>query len=129
MNGPSEVDLGVELESIRGMFWVHFGPSGVHFGVHFGSMLRSDSDFGLRSPRDQISKALGPILALLLDPMLAPCWLHVGGGWASSGVLERFWADLKAIWSSILINMEKETKRGGGIFEKIFQNTEFFNGF
>ena len=83
MNGPSEVDLGVELESIRGMFWVHFGPSGVHFGVHFGSMLRSDSDFGLRSPRDQISKALGPILALLLDPMLAPCWLHVGGGWAS----------------------------------------------
>ena len=83
MNGPSDVDLGVEVESIRGMFWVHFGPSGVHFGVHFGSMLRSDSDFGLRSPRDQISKALGPILALLLDPMLAPCWLHVGGGWAS----------------------------------------------
>ena len=83
MNGPSEVDLGVELESIRGIFWVHFGPSGVHFGVHFGSMLRSDSDFGLRSPRDQISKALGPILALLLDPMLAPCWLHVGGGRAS----------------------------------------------
>ena len=83
MNGPSEVDLGVELESIRGMFWLHFGPSGVHFGVHFGSMLRSGSDFGLRSPRDQISKALGPILASLLDPMLAPCWLHVGGGWAS----------------------------------------------
>ena len=79
MNGPSEVDLEVDLESIRGVFWVHFGPS----GVHFGSMLRSDSDFGLRSPRDQISKALGPILAPLLDPMLAPCWLHVGGGWAS----------------------------------------------
>ena len=72
MGGPSEVDLGVELESIRGMFWVHFGPFGAHFGVHFGSMLRSDSDLGLRSPRDQISKALGPILALLLDPMLAP---------------------------------------------------------
>ena len=83
MNGPSEVDLGVELESIRSMFWVHFGPSGVHFGVHFGSMLRSDSDFGFRSPRDQISKALGPILAPLLDPMLVSCWLHVGGGWAS----------------------------------------------
>ena len=79
MNGPSEVDLGY----IHGMFWVHFGSFGVHFGVHFESMLRSDSDFGLRSPRDQISKALGPILALLLDPMLAPCWLHVGGGWAS----------------------------------------------
>ena len=79
MNGPSEVDVGVELESIRGMFWVYFGPS----RVHFGSMLRSDSDFGLRSPRDQISKALGPILAPLLDPMLAPCWFHVGGGWAS----------------------------------------------
>ena len=83
MNGPSEVDLGVELESIRGIFWVHFGPSGVHFGVHFGSRLRSDSDFGLISPWDQISKALGPILAPLLDPMLALCWLHVGGGRAS----------------------------------------------
>ena len=69
--------------TFRVCFGVHFGPSGVHFGVHFESMLRSDSDFGLRSPRDQISKALGPILALLLDPMLAPCWLHVGGGRAS----------------------------------------------
>ena len=47
-------------------FGVHFGPFGFHFGVKFGSMLRSDSDFGLRSSRDQISKALGPILALLL---------------------------------------------------------------
>ena len=70
MNGPSEIDLRVELESIR-IFWVHFGPSGVNFRVHFGSMLKSDSDFGFRSPRDQISKALGPILAPLLDPMLA----------------------------------------------------------
>ena len=83
MNGPSEVDLEVDLESIRGVFWVHFGPSGVHFGVHFESMLRSDSGFGLISPWDQISKALGPILAPLLDPMLVPCWLHVGGGRAS----------------------------------------------
>ena len=79
MNGPSEVDLGVDLESIRGMFWRTFWS----IWVHFGSMLRSDSDFGLRSPRNQISKALGSILAPLLDPMLAPCWLHVGGGRAS----------------------------------------------
>ena len=64
-------------------FGVHFGSSGVHFGIHFESMLRSDSDFGFRSPRDQISRPLGPILALLLDPMLAPCWLHVEGGRAS----------------------------------------------
>ena len=69
--------------TFRVCFGVHFGPSGVHFGVHFESILRSDSDFGLRSPRDQISKALGPILAPLLDPMLAPCWLHVGGDRAS----------------------------------------------
>ena len=81
----------VHLQSIWELSWnpfgvsfgVHFGSSGVHFGVHFESMLRSDSDFGFRSLRDQISKALGPILALLLDPMLAPCWLHVGGGRAS----------------------------------------------
>ena len=90
MNGPSEVDLGVELESIRGIFCVHFGPSGVHFGVHFGSMLRCDSDFGLRSPRDQISKALGPILAPLLDPMLAPCWHLLGVLGHLGGFLERF---------------------------------------
>ena len=83
MNGPSEVGLGFDLRYIKGMFGVHFGPTGVHFGVQFESMLRSDSDFGLRSPRDQMSKALGPILTLLLDPMLAPCWLHVGGGRAS----------------------------------------------
>ena len=77
----------VHLKSIWESIWgpfgvcfeVHFGPS----GVHFGSMLRSDSDFRFRSPRDQISEALGPILAPLLDPMLAPCWLHVGGGRAS----------------------------------------------
>ena len=78
------VHLKSVWESIWGTFriyfGVHFGPSGIHLGVHFGSMLRSDSDFSLRSPRDQISKALGPILALLLDPILAPCWLHVGGG-------------------------------------------------
>ena len=70
-------------DTFRVCFGVHFGPSGVHFGVHFESMLRSDSDFGLRSPWDHISKALGPILALLLDPMLALCWLHVGGCRAS----------------------------------------------
>ena len=77
----------VHLKSIWELIWSPFGVCfGVHFGpsgVHFGSMLRSDSDFGFRSPRDQISKALGPILALLLDPMLAPCWLHVVGGRAS----------------------------------------------
>ena len=81
----------VHLKSIWELIWgpfgvcfgVHFGQSRVNFGVHFQSMLRFGSDFGLRSSRDQISKALGPILALLLDPMLAPCWLHVGGGRAS----------------------------------------------
>ena len=81
----------VHLKSIWELIWspfgacfgVHFGPSGVHVGIHFGSMMRSDTDSGLRSPRDQISKALGPILALLLYPMLAPCWPHVGGGRAS----------------------------------------------
>ena len=81
----------VHLKSIWESIWgpfgvclgVHFGPSAVHFGVHFASRLRPDSDFGLISPWDQISKALGPILAPLLDLMLAPCWLHVGGGRAS----------------------------------------------
>ena len=123
----------VHLKSIRELIWgpfgvcfgINFGPSEVHFGVHFGSMLRSDSDSGLRPPRDQISRPLGPILALLLDPMLAPCRLHVGGGRASWGVLGRFWTDLKAIRSSILINMEKETKRRGWMFEKTFKYCVF----
>ena len=77
----------VHLKSIWELMWspfgVCFGVDFDQFGVHFGSMLRSDSDLGLRSPLDQISKPLGPILALLLDHMLAPCWLHVGGGRAS----------------------------------------------
>ena len=77
----------VHLKSIWELIWSPFGVFfGVHCvpsGVHFGSMLRSDSDFGLRSPRDEICKGLGPILVPLLDPMLAPCWLHVGGGRAS----------------------------------------------
>ena len=76
----------VHVESIWESIWgsfgvcfrVHFGPFRVHFGVHFDSMLRSDSDFGFRSPRDQISKALGSILALLLDPFLAQCWQLLG---------------------------------------------------
>ena len=84
MNGPSEVDLGGDLESIRVCFGVHFGPSGVHFGLHFESMLRSDSDFGLRSPRDQISKALGPIS----KPSGTPCWPHVGSMLEAVGRLE-----------------------------------------
>ena len=95
MNGPSEVELGVHEWSIWNRLGSRFGVQsgydlgyilvhlGLHFGVHFESMLRSDSDFGFIPPWDQISKALGPILAPLLDPMLAPCWLHVGGGPAS----------------------------------------------
>ena len=86
----------VHLKSIRELIWspfrvcfgVHFGSFGVHFGVHFESMLRSDSDFGFRSPRGQISKALGPIVALLLDLMLAPCWPHVGSMLEAVGRLE-----------------------------------------
>ena len=74
------VDLKVDLGYVLGPFQV---PFGVHFGVDFGSMLRSDSDSGLRPPWDQMSRPLGSILVALLDPMWAPCWLHVGGGRAS----------------------------------------------
>ena len=109
-DGPSEVDLGADLESIDGRFGVHSGYVLGFFGVHLvfcvGSILRSDSDSGLRPPRDQISGPLGPILALLLDPMLDPCWHHVGGRRASSGVLGRFWSDLKAFFNPFLVNME-----------------------
>ena len=84
MNGPSEVDLGVELESIRGIFWVHFGSFGVHFGVRFGSMLRSDSDSGLR-----------PLGTRFLDPWdrswrfsWTPCWPYVGSMLEAIGRLE-----------------------------------------
>ena len=72
-------------ESILGLFGaclgVHFGPS----GVHFGSMLRSDSDFGFISPWDQISKALGPILARFSWSL---CWPHVGSMLEAVGRLE-----------------------------------------
>ena len=79
-------DLGADLEWIYGRIDVHVGYNcGDHlgfvwgsYGVRMGSILKSDSDSGLRPPRDQISRPLGPILALLLDPVLAPCWPHVG---------------------------------------------------
>ena len=77
----------VHLKSIWELIWNPFGVCfGVHFGpsgVHFGSMLRSDSDFGLRSRRDEICKALGPILAPLLDPRP-----HVGSMLEAVGRLE-----------------------------------------
>ena len=95
----------VHLKSIWESIWnpfevcfgVHFRPSGVHFAVHFGSMLRSDSDSGLRPPRDQIPRPLGPILALLLDPMLAPCWQLLGVLGHLGAFLERSRAYLEAI--------------------------------
>ena len=34
MDGPSEVDLGVDLGSIRGMFWDHLGSISGSFWVH-----------------------------------------------------------------------------------------------
>ena len=116
----------VHLKSIWELSWspfgVCFGSSGVYFGVHFESMLRFDGDFGRRSPRDQISKALGPILALLLDPKLAPCWLHVGGGRAflgrSKGHLE-FNFDQHG----------KEDEKERLDFQKTFKTDCFFNDF
>ena len=106
----------VHLKSIWELSWspcgvcfgVHFGPSAVHFGVQFESMLRSDSGFGVRSPRDQISKALEPILALLLDPnvgpVLAPCWRR-------SGVLWRPWAFLDRSKGHLEFNFDQDGKR------------------
>ena len=68
-------------EPIGNRFMVDWSPLGVGLGVGLGvnlifvgSILRSDSDSGLRPLRDQISRSLGLILALLFDPMLVPCW-------------------------------------------------------
>ena len=110
--------FGVRLESNWRPFGVRMGSVWGPFEVHLGPMFKSDGDSGLRPPRDKISRPLGPILAPLLDPMLAPCWHHVGGRRASSGVLGRFWSDLKAIFSPFLINMEHKMRRRGWIFEK-----------
>ena len=68
----------VHLKSIWELSWSPFGVCfGVHFGpsgAHFGSMLRSDSDFGLRSLRNQISgpgtdlgASLGPHVGSMLE--------------------------------------------------------------
>ena len=132
MDGPSEVDLGADLESVAGRFGIHlgylleciWGP----FGVCVGSILRSDSDSGFRPSRDHISRPLGPILAPLLDPMLAPCRPHVGSCWAW-GILERSWSDLEPILRPYLINMEDKTKKRGWILEKLFETFCFSMGF
>ena len=76
---------------------VHMGPFGVHFGVDFGSMLRPDSDSGLRPPQDQIFGRLGASLGPHVGPMLAPCWPHVGSCWASWAILAGSWNDFEPI--------------------------------
>ena len=50
--------------------------------------------------------------------MLGPCWPHVGGRWASWGILERSWSDLELILSPFLINIEQKMKGRGWILEK-----------
>ena len=50
--------------------------------------------------------------------MLAPCWPHVGGRWASWGILERSWSDLELILRPFLINIEQKMKGRGWILEK-----------
>ena len=50
--------------------------------------------------------------------MLGPCWPHVGGRWASWGILERSWCDLELILSPCLINIEQKMKGRGWILEK-----------
>ena len=50
--------------------------------------------------------------------MLGPCWPHVGGRWASWGILERSWSDLELILRPFLINIEQKMKGRGWILEK-----------
>ena len=57
--------------------------------------------------------------------MLGPCWPHVGGRWASWGILERSWSDLELILSPFLINIEQKMKGRGWILEKPSKNVGF----
>ena len=59
--------------------------------------MRSNGDSGLRPPQDQIFRPLGPMVALLLDPMLAPCWQLLGVLGHLGALLERSRAYLEAI--------------------------------
>ena len=81
----------VDLVSILDRVEVHLGSIWDRFGFRlgsiwnmFGSMLRSGSDSSPRTPRDQISRPIEPILESLLDHMLAPCFRQ-------SSVLRRPW--------------------------------------
>ena len=73
-------------------FGVHVGPS----GVHFGSVLRSDSDFRFRS---DLGASLGPHVG----PMLAPCWRR-------SGVLRGPWAFLGRSKGHLELNFDQHGK-------------------
>ena len=57
--------------------------------------------------------------------MLAPCWPHVRGRWASWGILERAWSDLELILSPFLINIEQKMKGGAWILEKPLKTVGF----
>ena len=74
------VDLGSTLESI-------WGPFGVHFGVHPGSISRFGRDSSLRPPRDQISRPLWTNLDASPGPHVGPMLAVVGRIGASWSVL------------------------------------------
>ena len=95
---------------------------GFCFGVHVESMwaigeqseLVTPSGEQFDLPMDRSWSPLGPHVG----PMLAPCWAHVGGRWASKGILERSWSDLELILRPFLINIEQKMKGRGWILEK-----------
>ena len=107
MNGPSEVDLGVELESIRGMFWGTFwsiwgpfwGPFWVHVEIcqRFWPQTHPGPDF--YTPGTDLGASLGPHVG----PMMAPCWRR-------SGVLRRPWAFLDRSKGHMELNFDQHGK-------------------
>ena len=84
------------------MFW---GPFGVHlgpYGVHVGSMWTVGEQSELVTPSGkQFDPPWTDHLGALLDPMLAPCWAHVGPMLEAVGHLGASWSALGAYLEAI----------------------------
>ena len=80
-------------------FGVHLGSIWGPYGVHVGSMWAVGEQSELVTPSGEQFDPPWTDLGAFLDPMLAPCWAHVGPMLEAVGRLGASWSVLGAIWS------------------------------
>ena len=98
------------------------------FGVHVGSMCAVGEQSELVTPSGEQFDPPWTDLGAFLDPMLVPCWAHVGPMLEAVGHLGASWSVLGAIWSlsqAIFDQHRTEDERQRLDARKAFQNRWF----